>query len=1203
MSERKWTPAQRTAIETRDRTLLVSAAAGSGKTAALTERILASLTDPTHPTDLSRLLVVTFTTAAARDMRRKLAEALEARAGDARLERQRLLLPSAQISTIDALCNRVLRRYASEAGVSPDFRVADPAEAALLASSVLEEVIEACYAGEYPAVATAEDFCRFADTLTTAKGEGTLNEILFELYDKLRSDPRGVGAIAALADTVRASIGLPFAATPWGDAAYTRLADRFAGLAKGYRLALDETEKTVSQCEEEKDRKAGGRFVAYLFEEAELLESLARRLTARDATLADFLATLKRPSLPSFAAGGEGAERLRALHKRTLSELAGAKEKYFAYSDAAFAALLPELAAFADCLHALLSAFDARLGAEKRRRNLCDFADLEQLTLALLWQKDAPTATALSLRAAYDAIYIDEFQDVNAVQYGIFRAIAREDNLFMVGDVKQSIYSFRHADPQIFADLRARYAPLPAGELPSGREPGTVFFSENFRCDPAIVDYVNAVCGHLFRKAGGGPAYTEADDLICAKVAARGRTPVRTLFFETKPKAAAPAVVTEGTAVPAAVTESTAAPVPLCREEEWVAAKVSALLREGRKNDGTPITPADIVLLFRTRSAMARYEAALSQVVKTRATDSGDYFLNPEVLLALSLLNTVDNPRRDIYLAAALRSPIFGLTLDDLVRIRTEQREAPVLYDALRAYTEAHPDFERGRYFLEKLADWRALAEGETVGRFLLTLYRESGILLTEGPGSEPGHDNLMLLYNYARTFEATAYQGLHNFIGYINSVIAKGRILLSPAPSGGEDAVRLMTVHASKGLEFPVTFLCDVNHRFNGNDRRGSLLFSPTLGLSPRFLCQGGNARAENPIRYALADAMADAAAEEEIRLLYVALTRAQEQLYITGSAADVEEKLKKCKLDFAIGSRDSVLRQDAWLNWIGGICAGVGDPYFTADAANAPLASPSLGAGAAATAEPPPSADATAALLRRRFAFVYPDRLLSELPEKLSVSRLYPAVLDGTEEEEERPAPTGPVLPRFLGGGGEEEAALAGTATHLFMQFCDFDRLARDGAQAELERLKAAAFLNDEDAARVRLVEIEAFRRSSLFATLRAAKSLRRELRFHVNLPADRFTADPQRRALLQGRTLLVQGVIDCIVEEADGSYLLIDYKTDRLTASELESRPLAEKKLRERHSAQLAYYREACAAMYGRPPRACGLYSLPLGDTVWL
>lgn len=1286
-----WTKAQSDAITTRDRTLLVSAAAGSGKTAALTERILSSLLDPVHPADLSRILVVTFTEASAADVRAKIASALRqesaAHPENHRLSEALLLVPSASFCTIDSLCNKLVRRHAEEAGVSPSYRIADPTEGELLAAALMEELIEDCYAGKVPKVGSAAAFAAFADSLFPPKSENDMGALFLSLFRRLESLPEGIGCLSASGDAWQKASALPFYDTPVGQAVFlhvTRLlsekAEQFLSALKSYVLPGDifgpevlppkagPAEDRLPPSLSPKALTALRNRRAFFAEEAGFLSSAAAARTPEE--LARLLREFSPTSLPSLSSELSeqipGDSRCKELHATLKKTVSGLSDRFFSCREEELASLgraHRELNAF---LSSFLSVFSERFSEQKKVRGILEFSDLERITLCLLLTPDKnPTPLALSLRKELDAVYIDEFQDVNALQYAIFSALSPEDRLFMVGDVKQSIYSFRHADPRIFSRLRQSYPPLNRSD--SG--PASLFFSENFRCDRAIVNYVNTVTGSLFRKIGDVVLYTDEDDLCFSKTAEQGNFPVRTLLFQR-----ASANIPEEDNEEEDSKENIAP-----GEAEWVADEIMRLLNGEKRANGEPIRPGDIALLFRSKPSMRAFEKILSERIPTVSQESSDFFQNPEVLLALSLLNTVDNPRRDVHLAAVLRSPVFGVNLEELIFLRRSFPDV-CLFDSLQSAVSAG-QFEKGKLFLDMLARWRHQAEGEPVGDLLLSILRDCGLLCLYGDGSEEGHKSLLLLYNYARTFESSSYRGLYNFISYISRVVNSGYTIVPPRPVSGKiDAVRLMTIHASKGLEFPVCFLCDVGHSFNRKDASLPLLFSDEYGLSMRFSQGDGSARAENPVYSLLAEKALEKAAEEELRILYVALTRARERLYVTGSHRNPEKLMETSAFGLENFGRKELLSATGWLPWITAALRGdrsaitlvqsSGEDYrlpAKTENACAPFARRGSEDFSAPQANPPqenmpgnmpentpqenmPEEERLRRLFLSRFSFRYPAEALVSLPEKLSVSRLFPALLDRTEEEtplfpgkDNAEGPGGifrapekrsgessgnmsgatdesfhplkelhgqkdgnlslitPYVPSFISPRAEDEAALRGTATHLFLQFCDFENLAAAGPAAELERLRAKAFLSEEEAARVRLDEISLFCRSALFARMQKAARVRRELRFHVFLPAAAFTTDEERRAALAGEKILVQGVIDCILEETGGAPVLVDYKTDRLTGEMLRDRAAACAFLSARHREQLSYYAAAVEQMYGTPPGETLLYSLPLGDTV--
>ena len=1194
-TERKWTDAQSAAIKERSRTLLISAAAGSGKTATLTQRVIESITDKDHPTDVTRLLVVTFTNAAAAELRDRISaaitEALKKTPENLRLAKQLLLLPDADICTIDGFCRKLIREHTEELGLSPDFRIGDEAEVDCLMRSVMEQLINRAYEGEED-FASEEDFCRFADHLVSSKNEAALIDILCLLYEKTDGFPSGVGFYREYADFVSTQLGLSPEETPWGK----RLCHSAARFASEYRLAIASARDAMegSPDAEAKYCPAADADIAYL-------DLLAKACEDGYAKTRECLLSYKAVSLKSLrqpSEESEGFKELRARFKAKQKDLAD----HFLYTAEEWTPFLAEFAAVSELLASLMERFDRLFSEEKRRRNLLSFGDLEHFALSLLVKDRRPTPLAKELSACYDAVYVDEYQDVNSVQHSIFEAIATDRNRFMVGDIKQSIYSFRLAEPDIFAELRAAYPPLKeAADSPAA----SIFMSENFRCDETVVDFVNAIFDRLLGVAGESIGYRPEDRLSFAKPVEPGASPVLpTLAVFHKKKSS------EEEQGENELSENEEDPEP-----HWIADEIERLLDGRCLANQKPIMPGDIAILLRSAKSRASvYRDALrAKGIPAISEDKDDFFENPEILLALCLLNTVDNPRRDVYLTGLMLSPLYRFAPEELVEIRLGAEKSLPLYDALVEYVKQHPEFEKGERFIARLTRMREMAEGMPIDRLMLLLYNETGLLSVGGADGKGGRQNLLLLYHYARSFAASSFKGLYQFIEYINEIIRNRRTFRSVSEStADQNAVRIMTIHGSKGLEFPVCFVADCGKSLRPKDLRNTWLFDGKLGFALMLRDKTGFARINNPIRLAVSDRISERTAEEELRLLYVALTRARERLYVSGCVPanqSFDNFLAKCRLGYRSLSASSVLDAASYLEWILSAIGESGAGRVRV------LFAPSLtGTVKAETlyieAEEAAGEDEeTTSLLQKRFSFVYPHAHLGKLPGKLSVSRLSPAVLDGSldtaklledtieEEKEEKP----PRLPLLYGGDDPAIGAKRGTATHEFLQFCDLRALRESGVRSELDRLVKMRFLAPYKAELVRIDELERFAKSPLLLELLSAKKIYRELRFNSMLPAALFTEDESLRAMFSEKSILVQGVIDCLYESESGELVLVDYKTDRL--DKRKGAEAAKRELILRHKEQLYYYALAIQRMFGKAPDRILLYSLCLSDVAVL
>lgn len=1193
---REWTDDQRLAIETRDKTLLVSAAAGSGKTAVLTERIVRSLLDEAHPADLSRMLIVTFTKAAAAEMRSRITAAVKSALGerpeDTHLEEQLLLIDSANICTIDAFCAAFLRRHARAAGISPRFRIADEAESEILSRMVWTSLLDDCYKNERTeeVLPVREDFLLLCDSLTTVRDADSLVSHLSELSKKCDSLFNGIHTLRTYAEDMQSEAAKDYPST----AAFAAIADHL----KLGCLHFKDAYKRVLDCRPTVNES---RF-SFLSAKGTLFGRLAEALETRDLSAVRTLLTdeLWKKSLPTRK--GESDPLTKALNDAANKFKNEEILTLTVFGDEDWKIEAPRLARVLRALATLSEAFDARYTKAKRAKNMLTYADVERLTLDLLWDEQGASSLALAERALYDYIYIDEYQDVSEVQHRIFDLLSNERNRFMVGDIKQSIYRFRGGEPSLFADLRAAF------DLPPITAEGdayTVFMSKNFRCDPPIISFTNAVFDCVFGIAGESIGYRNEDRLDRGKL------------IEGEDKCAP---------VDIYLAHDETGEIGDLRQREATAIflRIKDLLKNGKNRDGTSIMPKDIAVLLRSvrHSCAGNLSALLTQAgIPCTVPEDTDFFLSPEVLLLLCLLHSIDNPRRDVYLAGLLRSPLCRFTLNELVRIRAEGKKGSCLYEALCAYAEKHPADEKCARTLAMLDGYAAYAEGTSVSSLLSRIFDETAIFTLSGIHS--GRENLQLFYHHARNFEGSGFKGLYAFLTYIDRLIREGKHLPADKEAVIEaSGVRIITVHASKGLEFPVVILGECAKAASGSCA-DAILHDKHVGVAMRLCTDDRYAVCDNPLYTAARLKSERADREENLRLLYVALTRATERLLLVGHigkrlpselvlGGEIKPDLYSVLnapsyLSLALLALGFTAEEDALDTTAGELLLAKNDfcrlLYCRMSETSAPT---EANASTCAKANGEESAPALPSdeELRARFDFIYPHDAATALPAKLSVSRLVPDLLDGENEVEWKPpaeeAETEKMRtkPRFLLDAEAANAAARGSATHLFLQFCDFSRLAED-AESELRRLTETGFLTAADADLVRLNEIKAMTRSRLFAdTLKAAR-IHRELRFHAYLPAAYFTEDEKKRRVLAGETVFVQGVIDCVLVYGDGSYDLIDYKTDRLP----KSREEAEALLRARHTLQLSYYAEACERMFGAPPRSLRLYSLALGEDLLL
>lgn len=1184
----EFTRAQTRAIEEDGRTLLISAAAGSGKTTTLIERIIRSVCRKDHPIPLDRLLIVTFTRAAAAELRlrisRALTDALAKSGNDPFLARQVTLLPSAKIGTIDSFYLDLVRRNYAALGLSPAFRIADAGEAALIAREQMEALIDDCYDDRAGDIAGGTvGFAALANLLCGTKDDN-LADILLSLAEKLDAYPRGAAALFDREDEMRVYAAGDFFACPLGARIEREVRDVFLYMKERYAyvLALIRADEKLS--------------LAYDPAFSEDYAGILRMLNALDTGYAaafDAIRSIGFSRLGSYRQKDNPHPSLafiKSVREDYKDTVKGFLSGWFATDAATLADCLFRTADAAHAIGGLLCEYERRARLEKQRRGVCDFADITRYALSLLTDADDnDTPLADTMKEAYDAIYIDEYQDVNAVQDRIFRAIAKPDNRFMVGDIKQSIYGFRGAEAAIFAGLRSSFAPI---DDAAPGESATIFMSENFRCSREVVDFTNLLFARLMPAISPETGYTEGDALIYGKRGDRFPVPVQFFLCEKPPKDAPDA----------------GRPV----EAERIADEIEQLVRYGEKQDGSRIRYGDVALLFRSLKGTA---ADCSAVLRARGipveTDAGANLLDaPEIQILVCLLETIDNPRRDISLAGVLLSPLCGVSYDRLALLR-RRADGKRLYETIRDYlaaddTEnADADDDRARLaaFFADLAQFRAMARCLRAPELIEEICDRLAYVARVCGADRLRRANVERLIEAARGAASGGRGSLSDFLRYLRRVEADAKTPLAAAKPDGsaQDAIHIMTIHQSKGLEYPVVFLADAGKTYNTRDADASPIYSAAGGFGLRLRDESGFCLYDNLVRKSVSLAVRDRNREEELRLLYVALTRARERLYITATLPDPEKAIALAEIESRFTSPYVLRDKQDFLSLA--LIASRGEHAFV----ETHTVRPGKRHGDAAVQEKTPAASAPApdaAALRAlsaRLSFRYPHEARTKIPAKIAVSLLYPDILDDTLSAlpiDEDHLPPMKETPRFL-ADRQSDAARRGTATHLFMQFFDFAYAAKNGAAAELRRLCDARFLTPEDAALVNLPEVETFLRSPLFAKMRAAKRIFREQRFNLRLCAADFATDRDLRAALADEHILVQGVIDCFFYDEKGNIILVDYKTDRLHGGRAE----AEQELRQKHARQLGYYAKAVEALCGKLPACVLLYSLALGGTVAL
>ena len=642
-------------------------------------------------------------------------------------------------------------------------------------------------------------------------------------------------------------------------------------------------------------------------------------------------------------------------------------------------------------------------------------------------------------------------------------------------------------------------------------------------------------------------------------------------------------------------------------ESEYIASQIEKLIDKEKNNDGTPIKPSDIAILFRSKRISPYIAAALRRRgIKSAETDSTQYFENDDVLMMLCVLNTIDNPERDIYLAGTLRSPLFHFTADDILTIRRNHGEPMSLFGGVLRYMKENNDplSEKCKDFYDTLTVWQDISTSLSIDKFLLAIFNTerfiaSGILSSQGSDGEGG--NVLLLYDYARSFQGNGFKGVYEFIEYLNSLIEENQSFPASSKRDAPDRVSLMTIHKSKGLEFPVCFLCTAGKRFNNEDSKKSLILSYPYGIAMKLADSNGFARIATPMRELLLEKASIENAEEEIRVLYVALTRARERLFVVATTNSHHDTLSaKATLNASYLDRYAVLSSStSFIDWIL-IALNKGIPEYV----ELKLLTPEDIQLTLEPAKPDISTVSPDEKLYEKlvssFEFKYEFSKLSQIPSKLAVSKLYPDILDADDGAVELFASNdSDRVPEFFTQAAKSPSpAERGTATHLFLQFCNFEYALLHGAKDELDRLCSLKYLPQNTPSLIYLDELEKFTESDFIKEILSSKRIIREQRFNISLPISDFTQDPELIEKSKGSSLAVQGVIDLILVDKDGNVHLYDYKTDRLSKNELTNPTLARRKLMNAHAEQLSYYAKAVELMFGKPCDSVQIYSTHSG-----
>ncbi len=1144
---REWTPAQKSAINAQNSNILVSAAAGSGKTAVLVERVVRSITSDVNPVPLDKLLVVTFTNAAAAEMKSRISKALsdiiKKQPNNTNAVRQLSLIPSAQICTIDSFCMNLVRENFFKLDISQDFNILDNSQQLLLEQSAVEEIVEELYKENSP------EFKSLVELLSTTKNDDELISAIKRINTFISSQAYPLEWLSSVGELYNPKYDIdssPLKAYAVSEAEYLlsyirdviiyagTLLDEYDEMYEKYNSMLEGDLNTVNSLLSSLD-KSWDEIRSCVFNSA--FASTPRAKNGFNPEYKEKLLSLRK-----IYNGADGILKKKILPLFSASAEDIRKDNEYLY---------PVFKSLID----IVKEFNTKLLEKKKELNSYSFSDIEHFAIQLLFYYDengnaVRTDLAKELEGSYYEILVDEYQDTNAAQDMLFEMLSNGKNRFMVGDVKQSIYRFRLAMPSIFNDKKNTFEPYSEESKSINQK---IILDKNFRSRKGICDFTNFVFSSLMSKRVGELDYTAEEYLNTGADYRPSTVPCAQLNIIDTPEGED----TDEYEARQAASE--------------ILRKINAkeLIKDG--DTEREIRFSDFAVLLRSaKKAMPVFIKVFSQFgIPTVSNNRVNLFENNEVAILLSFLRVVDNPVRDIPLLATLMSVFYGYSPDDIARARVNFK-ADNLYSSICRDSA----FERFTFDLEK---YRRYASSMSVEGFIRQLLSETSYMsMIAAMGNfEQRRLNIMKFIDIARLFDSGESVGLTAFIRYIDRIIeAKLDVESAEITGFSEDAVQIMSVHKSKGLEFPVVILAGSAHRYNFDDNRDSVLLNHTLGIGLKVNNEEELYRYES-LQFSLMKSInLKASMSENLRVLYVAITRAKEQFIAYASYKKANERIvqigeklingripeftvenTRCDADLLLMCAQLYKSSEADFDFDIKLISS--DVSVTEDAEN--------------TAAPD---ERLIEDIRNKLSFKYERLGLSGFSSKRTASSL-----DSKEQSFKYFAKS---KPAFL-SGDTLTGAQKGTAMHLFMQYCDYEN-AKTDLDSEIERIKDAGFITELQAKSLNRKKLSNLFNSAFAKRMFESDGIYREIKVSSFVPVNELE-DTQYTD-----KVLVQGIADCVFEE-NGELVLVDYKTDYVQCEE---------ELLSLYRKQIAFYKYAVSKTLGKNVKEAMLYSFCLDKT---
>jgi ATP-dependent helicase/nuclease subunit A len=1239
MGDTKWTDDQLKAITTRGSNLLVAAAAGSGKTAVLVERIIRIITNENNPVDIDRLLVVTFTSAAAAEMRERIAaaisKALEVNPNSKVLQRQLTLLSRANITTMHSFCLDVIKNYYHVIDLDPTFRIADETENTLLKLEVINDMFEDYYESENT------EFRNLIEAYSGSRDDQRLKDIILDLYRFSMSGPWPEKWLINNAEKFNIETIDDLNKTIWIDI----LKETINIEVNGYIKMLEKAIGII------RDTEGLEPYEATFLDDLDMFKSIEESLSLGIEELYSSINNISFSRLKSVkkdkVSDEESLEIVKGIRDSIKKKTSKLIEDSFSMTVEDALNGIKNSYPYMKMISQLTLEFINRFKEKKRERNILDFNDLEHLCLKILIENDEednihPSSVAKGFREYFDEVLVDEYQDSNNVQEAIIDLVSRKTlenpNVFMVGDVKQSIYRFRQAKPELFLDKYNRY-PLEDGDL--NRK---IQLYKNFRSREEVISGVNYIFKEVMSKTVGELEYNDDEALNLGANYKENNDentmiagPIELHILDKSGEYTTEVEEYDGEGL----VEEEEDIDSIGLEARIVARRIKELLNPDPKTgkvfkvldketgEYRPLKYKDIVILLRaTRNWSEIFlEEIGSEGIPVYADTGTGYFETIEIRTMMSLLKVIDNPMQDVPMISVLRSPLVSFSAEELGDIRLLDKEK-YFYEIIKGVSddiyEVNEELKnKCKIFINNLGKWRNKSIYTPIDEFIWYLYMDTAYYGYVGamPNGKLRQANLKILFQRAKQFEQTSFKGLFNFINFINKLRNSSGDMGSAKILGeNEDVVRIMSIHKSKGLEFPVVFTCGFGKQFNLMDLNKSILYHDDLGLGPDYVDLERRNSYSTLAKEAIKKKILFETLSEEMRILYVAFTRAKEKLIITGATRNLEKSISRwassAALDDEIVPASEVLKGKSYLDWIGmAICKhrdgeelrkyiGVNNSSIINDFSTWKTQMWTKNLLAVEKNEVAVDENEETDLfinsdvehidkeIERRLNYKYKYDLAGKLPSNVSVSDLKRSLYNNENDDviTVNIFSNKEVLkPKFLQEKRGLSASERGTIAHFIMQKLDLNKVnTKEEIDTQIYSMKDKNLLTEEEIKAVQKISFISFFKSNLGKRLLNAfntgKLVKRELPFYTEISS--LNIDSTLSEEVYGNeNVRLQGIIDCIFEEED-KIILLDYKTDYVEHGN-------ESEILDKYKIQIKYYKDAVEKITGKEVKECYLY----------